>query len=1114
MQFSTINLTYDLLYSYEGLKKLDDLFLLALKQKDSDIYNNYLNFRNTSNDLHGKELSLAIIKIAPYLEEFVSKLFGIDTEISNLSNTHQNLKIISEIKKNFIQRKVLRTTHDINLSEYATSVRIIEDYFAKNINDHNLAHQISIWLKENNSLMLEHAERFCAWCINSNDIANKYKKLIIFNIPKKTDPEYLIDHITHNNNEIVSDENHLINREGFAHSDPGNSMAYIMNHTNYCIFCHNQEKDSCSKGLKDNNSDFKKNTFNIELTGCPLEEKISESNYLKNNGYILSPLAVICIDNPMVAATGHRICNECMRACIYQKQQPVDIPAVESKILENVLKLPWGFEIYSLFTRWNPLNFKNPLCNKNSGYKVLVAGMGPAGFTLSHYLLNSGHEVVGIDGLKIEPLNILKNDLIKDINILYENLNDRVIYGFGGVAEYGITIRWDKNYLKIIRLLLERRENFLLIGGTRFGSNITIDQAFELGFDHIALCIGAGQPNILNIKNIFARGVRFASDFLMNLQLSGAARKDLLSNLQIRLPAIVIGGGLTAIDTATEILAYYPVQVEKFLKRIEKVGINNINYSNEELIIAQEFIHHAELIRDERKKDNPDILKLLKKWGGVKILYRKKLQDAPSYRLNHEEVEKAIREGFTFVENIIPKEIILDEFGHVKSIVTNQHINDDIQEIDFPAKAILIATGTSPNTVIAKEFENYFKLEANNLAAIDENHNIIPLEASAKPKKTDNIIYFNKNYNAISFYGDLHPSYVGNVVKAMASAKNGYHNINKFLNLRKPNQVPDFQTLVEHKLSAKVVEVNRLGAKTIEIIIFAPLAAANFRPGQFYKLQNFEQNSLIVEDTKLMMENIAVTGAWVDKEKGLISTIILEMGGSSSLCKNLKPGENVVLMGPTGEPTKIQPNQNILLIGGGLGNAVLFSIGKEFKAQGSTVTYLAGYRKKTDIFKTQDIEEASHKIIWSCEEDKFPINRITDLTFCGNIIETLDDYSKNFPDEIKIFDKIIIIGSNKMMQAVNNYLRINLKGLLKKNISIIASINSPMQCMMKEICGQCIQKHIDSETGLESFVFSCTNQDQCTSKVDFDFLDQRLKQNSVQEKLTASWLKYLETLDR
>ena len=158
---------------------------------------------------------------------------------------------------------------------------------------------------------------------------------------------------------------------------------------------------------------------------------------------------------------------------------------------------------------------------------------------------------------------------IRDAAELREPLDSRVMAGFGGVAEYGITVRWDKNFLKLIRLLLERRREFAMFGGVRFGGTLTIDSAFALGFDHIALCAGAGRPTIVPMKNGLAAGVRQASDFLMALQLTGAAKTDSVANLQVRLPVVVIGGGLTAIDTATEALAYYPLQVEKFLRRYE-----------------------------------------------------------------------------------------------------------------------------------------------------------------------------------------------------------------------------------------------------------------------------------------------------------------------------------------------------------------------------------------------------------------------------------------------------------------------------------------------------------------------------------------------------------------
>jgi NADPH-dependent glutamate synthase beta subunit-like oxidoreductase len=119
------------------------------------------------------------------------------------------------------------------------------------------------------------------------------------------------------------------------------------------------------------------------------------------------------------------------------------------------------------------------------------------------------------------------------------------------VAEYGITVRWDKNFLKVIDLTLLRRQSFRVFGGVRFGGTLTVDQAFEAGFDHISLCAGAGRPTVLDMPNGLAKGVRQASAFLMALQLTGAAKTDSIANLQLRLPVVVIGGGLTAIDTAT-----------------------------------------------------------------------------------------------------------------------------------------------------------------------------------------------------------------------------------------------------------------------------------------------------------------------------------------------------------------------------------------------------------------------------------------------------------------------------------------------------------------------------------------------------------------------------------
>jgi hypothetical protein len=159
---------------------------------------------------------------------------------------------------------------------------------------------------------------------------------------------------------------HIRRREGFALTDPGTGRAGALDETNYCIWCHEQGKDSCSKGLKekpgeDGRAAFKKSPFGVPLAGCPLEERISEFQKLKSEGWPVGALATIVVDNPTVCATGHRICNDCMKSCIYQRQDPVNIPQAETRTLKDVLELPWGFEIYGLLTRWNPLNLRRAL---------------------------------------------------------------------------------------------------------------------------------------------------------------------------------------------------------------------------------------------------------------------------------------------------------------------------------------------------------------------------------------------------------------------------------------------------------------------------------------------------------------------------------------------------------------------------------------------------------------------------------------------------------------------------------------------------------------------------------------------------------------------------------
>jgi NAD(P)H-flavin reductase len=297
-------------------------------------------------------------------------------------------------------------------------------------------------------------------------------------------------------------------------------------------------------------------------------------------------------------------------------------------------------------------------------------------------------------------------------------------------------------------------------------------------------------------------------------------------------------------------------------------------------------------------------------------------------------------------------------------------------------------------------------------------------------------------------------------------------------------------------------------------------------PGQFYRLQNFSSHAsrvehLNAEATLLAMEGLAMTGAWVDKEKGLVSTIVLEMGGSSDLCERLQRDEPVVMMGPTGSPTEIVSGQTVLLAGGGLGNAVLFSIGAALRASGSRVLYFAGYKKTADRFKVAQIEQAADVVVWCCDEAPgFVSSRPQDRAFVGNIVQAMQAWAQDArlqapegiaddadrPIRLQEVDRLIAIGSDRMMAAVTRARHHELAPFLNPAHTAIGSINSPMQCMMKEICAQCLQLQIDPLTGTQRYVFSCFNQDQPLDAVDFDGLAQRLGQNSLQEKLTQRWV--------
>lgn len=1069
------NLKFTDLNKLEGLKKLDLVFLKFLKDHNHFLYENLLLLRNNSDQINQDFYSNFLLEISPILDDFIAQLFNIEEEVSKLRQSHKEFDVIYECKRKFIQRIAIKKypydkLKEINIDQVSS---FLERILGKNFTEKTFAKHIVQWqLNEKKySAELDQAAKYSAFMVYSNGHS------ILFSVPSKIDKDNLIDE-----NKINYYKKRV--RSNFDFFDPEFNLDRALNHAHYCIYCHKQNKDSCSKGFNGNNSKlayaerFEEDTehrirsvLNVRenpstgstykapaevefgKAGCPLKQKISEMNYVKSKGFNLAALAIIMIDNPMVAATGHRICNDCANSCIYQKQEPVDIPLVESNILQETLSLPYGAEIYWLLTNWNPINIFDPLPSSSTNYKILVTGLGPAGFSLSYYLLRDGHDVVAIDGLKITPLPFDINEPIQYWHDFTSNLSEKIPTGFGGVAEYGITSRWDKNNLTLLRLILQRNNHFRLFDGMSLGSNITIDQAFNLGFDYIALCIGAGKPKMIKAENFLAKGVRTASDILMTLQSGGAFLDKSITSLLIRMPIAVIGAGLTATDVATETLLYYKIQVEKFYKKYQESIKQNgkecteQNWTEEDRLIAEEFIAHAKLF--EKAQDHESIKKILDELGGATIYYRGNLKNSHAYQLNPDEIMYAMAAGVKFVEDMIPVAINVDEYNYTKSIEfdnlgTKKEIN---------ARTVIVAIGT---------------------------------ESQSDFLKTLSVNGDNTNAR-ISYFGDCNPSSAGSVVKALASSKEGYKLIGQKLKAFPPHfsgNYIDFFAKINYLATSIIKEINILSDNLTELVIHSPLATRNFRSGQFFRLQNYSHN---ISDT---MEPVAVTGAYVNYQEELLHLIIWQNGKSSKLCRSLSVNDKIVLMGPSGKPTKILNNSNIVLIGNGIGNAVLCAIAKDLKENNCKITYFAGYKNLQDRFYQEKIENFSDIVIWSCEEGILTKNRSDDISIKGTIIDAIKMvYSNMSPIYVDI---IITTNFGGIAEGIHNIKN----EYFSETTPLIVSVNSPMQCMMKGICGQCIQKVTDELR----YIFTCACQEQDSKVIDFAGLKNRLEQNSLLEK--------------
>ncbi len=1098
---------------------LDQRFIDWLSSQSSAASKQLLRVRETA--VSAQDYSAIILELAPYLECFLVDFFDIDEAVSKERSARRALSPLFAFRTFYVVKHGRRHPAVAPEDWHRIHAWLQEACGEEGFGESRVAALGVAWQADENAAY--ERQQLIAWCagiLQHTALHTWVEDWVSFVLPQKRDPWQLVPTAP-----LLHDPFHRQQacqhreRQGFALTDPRAPTKQVLREVDYCVYCHKNEGDFCRTGFplrkQDRQAGLKHDAFGSALTGCPLEEHISEMNWLIRHDAIIAPLAVVMIQNPLCPATGHRICNDCMRACIYQKQDPVDIPQIETHALTSVLNLPWGVEIYLLLTQWNPLRQRQYYPKVPQGDRVMVMGMGPSGFTLAHHLLMEGYQVLGLDGLKIERLpSTWITAPMAHYADMTSTLAKREALGFGGVSEYGITVRWDKNFLNLIYLSLVRRQQFAVYGGVRFGGTLTVEDAWRLGYDHLALAVGAGLPQALSVPRSMAPGMRSANDFLMALHVTSAAHEDSLASLQLRWPVVVIGGGLTAVDAATEAQAYYALQVQRVHARYHAMTARwgeasvRAQFAPDMMKVIDTQCAHAQHIMACRARGE-SVSAYLQSLGGVTLVYRKRMEDSPAYQQNHEELHQALQEGVLYMSQHAPVVVACDEQGHVAGLVCQaMHLNasgewvKQGEPVTLPAQTILVATGSKPNVAYAFEHPSTFKRHRFTYLAYDEPGEGRVSEIShCKGKRWGPFTSYQQYGAAVSFIGDTHPAFHGSVVKAMASALRTYPEIDRVLqasrSARWARKAWSFQSVSERWWQPTVMAKVSAPEGGVWLTVRAYQVVSHTKLGHWFRLQRL--SGLGGQRQAMLAEAVSAPCFSWDVRTGHLTFYLAGTSYAEQVLLQANVGDTLSVMGPTGVRTRLpKAGESVMLLADAKHMVQAWSTAQHMHADGAKVT-MHVLCHAGDLPRFQDAcAKVCHGVHWWRVQDRQAF--------------AWDDFVALTPEAMQAtWDTPLSMIRSWVAPPWTDWLKLALPqwreaGAFKTSAVCYASVAGPVQCALKGVCAQCLQWQIDPMTGRRrKAIFACSWQEQPIDGVDWQHFSDRQRLDQPMRQLNQLW---------
>ena len=262
----------------------------------------------------------------------------------------------------------------------------------------------------------------------------------------------------------------------------------------------------------------------------------------------------------------------------------------------------------------------------------------------------------------------------------------------------------------------------------------------------------------------------------------------------------------------------------------------------------------------------------------------------------------------------------------------------------------------------------------------------------------------------------------------------------------------------------RILQAATLAPDVRKFVIDAPHVVRHCGPGQF----------VIVRAT-VDGERIPLTVARSDRAAGTITLIVQAVGASTRRLCALDQGDSVAdVAGPMGKETRMEKFGHAVIVGGGVGTAVILPQAAALKAHGNRVSAVIGGRSRPYVILEDELSE-SCDAVHPCTDDG-------SYGFQGFVTAKLDELIKT--DSV---DFVVCAGPVPMMRAIAEVTR-------PHGIHTVASLN-PVMVDGTGMCGGC-RVQVGGETR-----FACVDGPEFDAHlVDFRELSDRLTAYRAFEK--------------